>query len=98
MQKVMKMISGKSSSLMSPSPLSSSRLTTAGAMVFWDELGNGLPTAFGLAMPRPPHWISIVGGTAANGSGGSEQVGAAPVPTHTPTSQAAYAGQSQSSS
>src|SRR5262245_39205803 len=90
LQYVMKTISGKSSSLMRPSPLSSSRFTTAGVADDCADVGNGEFTAWRAAAPCPvpPHWISFTGRAFANGTGGSEQVGATPVPVHCPTSQA----------
>src|SRR5262245_5012251 len=94
----MKTISAKSSSLISPSPLSSSRLMTMGVMLTCADIGKGALTALWLALFKPPHWISLIGSTFWKGSGGSVHVGAFPVPTHLPTSQAVYCGQSQSSS
>ncbi len=56
------MISGKSRSLMSPSPLSSSRFTTTGVALTCEEVGKGAFTAFFIVWSRPPHWISLTGG------------------------------------
>src|SRR5689334_20372891 len=94
----MNTISGKSSSLIRPSPLSSSRLTTIGVIETSDESGNGAPTAFFADCPVPPHWISFVGRTFLKSTGGSVHVGAFPVPVQRPASHAVNGGQSQSSS
>ena len=86
LQKVLKMISGKSRSSIRPSPLSSSRLATTGTITTWVESSKGLPVALGLAKV-PPQVISFCGSTLAKGSGGSLQVGSTPVPSQRPASQ-----------
>jgi hypothetical protein len=85
---------------MRPSPLSSSRFTTIGVMLTCADCLKGAPTASfaGAVFAVPPHWISFVGSTFANGTGGSVHVGSLPVPVHAPTSQTVFGGQSQSSS
>src|SRR5688572_3541904 len=94
----MKTISGKSSSLMRPSPLSSSRLITIGVVATCADQPNGLSLATGSATLSPPQRNSSCGNTSSNGVGGSVQVGSSPVPAQAPVSQTVNGGQSQSSS
>src|SRR5690606_13480852 len=94
----MNRISGKSSSLMKPSSLSSVRFTTSGVEIDWVEFGYGESSARGLSAPSLPHSISGSGNTSSKGTAGNVQVGASPVPLQVPTSQVVNEGQSQSSS
>src|SRR5687767_5701172 len=94
----MNKISGKSSSLTRPSPLSSSRLITIGVVATCPDHANGLPSTIGSATLSPPQWNSSCGNTSSKGGGGSVQVGSTPVPVQAPVSHTVFSGQSQSSS
>src|SRR6187401_3378524 len=94
----MKTISGKSSSLIRPSPLSSSRFTTIGVDATCADHGNARPAALGLAAFKPPQRNSSFGSTSSKRAGGRVQVGATPVPLQTEASQVVNSGQSQSPS
>src|SRR5688572_22508294 len=95
---VMNRISGKSSSLMKPSSLSSVRFTTSGVEMDCVEFGKGEPVASGSTAPSLPQTISGLGNTSSKGRAGNVHVGASPEPLQVPTSQVVNEGQSQSSS
>src|SRR5690606_11809672 len=90
--------SGKSSSLMNPSSLSSVKLTTSGVESTCVEFGNGEFSALGSSLLSPPQRNSRLGSTSSKGTAGSVQVGSTPDPLQVPTSQLVKEGQSQSSS